>query len=295
MATNRWGPFGTTDEDWPDQPDEHGVRHLHLSMRKPRSENERSATWLYAATALLGLLAIGLFVVSFAAQDRYVFSAKHESLPSVIEALSLDVGMAVFSLLALALAWRGLSARTERVLVVTCALASAGMNYAAANGGSPRSVAAYVMPPLLLAVVVDRVVAVVRRHVLGGTETSAWSGAGRVALYGLRFVLAAPSTATGLRRQVLDMTPLPGAPVKVKSIAAGTSPNGTRLVVSRSDSKTSKFLKDVEDHYGPLAQIDPKQVSQISTALAPRVDLNIGSARSVLGDRVKAAQNGHSL
>ena len=37
---------------------------------------------------------------------------------------------------------------------------------------------------------------------------------GRVALYGLRFVLAAPSTATGLRRQVLDMTPLPAADVE---------------------------------------------------------------------------------
>src|SRR5262249_39731313 len=35
---------------------------------------------------------------------------------------------------------------------------------------SPRSVAAYVLAPLTLAVVVDRVVAVIRRHVLAGDE-----------------------------------------------------------------------------------------------------------------------------
>ena len=162
-----------------------------------------------AATVLLGLLAVGLFVVSLAAQYRYVFSAKHQALPSVIEAVGLDAGMTIFSLLALGLARAGQSARIERALVIACALGSAAMNYAAANDGSPRSVAAYVMPPVFLAVVVDRVVAVVRRHVLGDSERSAWTGFGRVALYVLRFVLAMPSTAKGLRRQVLILTPLP--------------------------------------------------------------------------------------
>ena len=162
-----------------------------------------------AAAVLLGLLAVGLFVVSLAAQYRYVFDAKHQALPSVIEAVGLDVGMTIFSLLALGLARAGQSARVERALVIACALGSAAMNYAAANDGSPRSVAAYVMPPVFLAVVVDRVVAVVRRHVLGDSDRSAWTGFGRVALYALRFVLAMPSTAKGLRRQVLILTPLP--------------------------------------------------------------------------------------
>ena len=117
--------------------------------------------------------------------------------------------MTIFSLLALGLARAGQSARIERALVIACALGSAAMNYAAADDGSPRSVAAYVMPPVFLAVVVDRVVAVVRRHVLGDSERSAWTGFGRVALYVLRFVLAMPSTAKGLRRQVLILAPLP--------------------------------------------------------------------------------------
>src|SRR6266568_3671522 len=102
-------------------------------------------------------------------------------------------------------------------LLVACALGSAGQNYAAADVTSPRSVAAYLAPSLFLALVVDRVVAVVRRHVLGDAERSVWATAGRGAarlglplLYLLRFVLAPPSTAKGVRRLVLDAAPVPG-------------------------------------------------------------------------------------
>ena len=65
---------------------------------------------------------------------------------------------------------------------MVCALGSAAMNYAAADVTSARSVAAYVMPPVFLAIVTDRVVAVVRRHVLGDEERSAWAAVGRAAL-----------------------------------------------------------------------------------------------------------------
>ena len=87
-----------------------------------------------AATILLGLLAAGLFVVSLAAQYRYVFAVKHQSVPSAIEAVGLDVGMIVFSLLALGLAMAGQSARIERALIVICAVTSAGQNYARGGG-----------------------------------------------------------------------------------------------------------------------------------------------------------------
>ena len=80
------------------------------------------------------------------------------------------------------------------------------MNVAAADVASPRSVAAYAVAPVALAVVVDRVVAVIRRRVLADREPSAWitvdrtaTAAGRIAglvlLYCLRFALAAPETA----------------------------------------------------------------------------------------------------
>ena len=78
-----------------------------------------------AAAVLLGLLAAGLFVVSLAAQYRYLIAERHQTVPSIIEAVGLDVGMAIFSLLALGLAMAGQSARVERALIVACALGSA--------------------------------------------------------------------------------------------------------------------------------------------------------------------------
>jgi len=97
------------------------------------------------------------------------------------------------------------------------------MNVSAADVASPRSVAAYVVAPLALAAVVDRVVAVIRRHVLADAEPSAWITVGRAAaaaaritglalLYCLRFALAPPETARGLRQMVLDAAPLPALP-----------------------------------------------------------------------------------
>jgi hypothetical protein len=140
----------------------------------------------------------------------------------MIEASGLDAGMIVFSLLALGLARAGQPARTERALILVCALASAGMQYEAADTTSPRSLAVYVMPPVFLAVVVDRVIAVVRRWVTGDTERSAWLVLGRAALaagrlaalvllYLLRLVLDPIATAKGLRRGVLRAAPLPGS------------------------------------------------------------------------------------
>jgi hypothetical protein len=174
------------------------------------------------AAVLLGLLDAGLFAVSLAAQYQYIFHAKHQSWPAVIEAVALDAGMVIFSLLALGLARGRQSAPVERALIVVCALGSAAMNYGAADVSSVRSVAAYVMPPVFLAIVTDRVIATVRRHMLGmEAERSAWAvighlvlvvlaGAGKALLYGLRLVLAPRSTLSGARSLVLLATPLPG-------------------------------------------------------------------------------------
>jgi hypothetical protein len=246
-----------------------------------------------AAAVLLAILAAGLFVVSLAAQYRYVLAVKHQSLPSAIEAVGLDAGMAVFSLLALGLAMAGQSARIERALIVVCAVASAGQNYAAADVSSPRSVAAYVMPPLFLALVVDRVVAVVRRHVLGAEERSVWAtigrtvafagrGAGLVLLYGLRFVLAPPSTGAGLRRVVLNAAPVPAPPVKVISLteALPIDPPVTEPAELAGASKKARLAWWYErdaDHGNRAA------VAAVARRLAPKVDLSEGTARAYLG------------
>ena len=205
------------------------IRRLAGAERAPGSR------LVLAATVLLGLLAAALFVVTLNAQYKYVFTVKQQSAPSMIEAASLDLGMAIFTLLALGLAMAGQAARIERALIVACALGSAAQNYAAADVSSPRSVAAYVAPALFLALVVDRVVAVIRRHVLGGAEGSVWATVGRalavmarafavVLLYGLRFLLAPPSTGAGLRQVVLNATPLPAAPARAELPAAEEVP-----------------------------------------------------------------------
>ena len=262
------------------------------------------------AATLLFVLGVGLFGVSLAAQYAYIFRERHQHLASLTEAVALDVGMLIFSLLALGLARAGKSARVERVLITACAAGSAVMNYAAADIVSPRSVLAYTMPPVFLAVVVDRVVAVVRRHVLGEDERSPWAGFGRVALYLVRFTLAPPSTAKGLRRALLNSTPLPSvasestghgvnAPGQpridaspARSKPAVTSRKSSGPGRGRSGSKTSQFLQLVRDIHGPFTEMSLADVYRISAELAPKAELDPGSARTALRRAVLAARPG---
>jgi Protein of unknown function (DUF2637) len=254
---------------------------------------EPGSALIAVATGLLFLLGAGLFAVSLNAQYRYVFHAKHQSAASWAEALSLDVGMAIFSLLALGLARAGKPARVERVLIMACAAASSVMNFAAADDTSPKSVLAYVMPPVFLAVVTDRVVSVARRHVHGTGERSPWLAAGRVALYALRLAVALPSTAAGLRRWLLASTPLPGAQEPAVAPGARTAINGSRGPASgRAGSKTSRFLALVAERRGPLADFPLEDVSRTCTELAPKAGLDPGAARTALRKAVLAARDG---
>ena len=195
------------------------------------------ARLIWASTAGLAVLALATFYVSFRAQFTFMYAVKHQDLPALIEALIADVAMVVCSLLALGMARAGQSAKVARLLVVVFSGLSAGMNYLAADVASFRSVAVYVMPPVVFAVCTDQVVCVVRRHGLGIAEDSAWPVPGRVALavvrlagvialYGLRFILAPAQTARGLRRMVLAAAPLPGAgPDRTAAeVTPGTAP-----------------------------------------------------------------------
>jgi hypothetical protein len=168
------------------------------------------------------------------------------------------------------------------------------MNFAAANDASPKSVLAYVMPPVFLAVVADRVVSVARRHVLGEDERSPWLAAASLVLYALRLVLAPASTAAGLRCWLLLKTPLPGARAPVltparrpKGIGGRPGPAG-----QRAGSKTARFLALVEQRHGPLADFPPGQVARTCTELAHEVGLDAGAARTALRRAVLAAQDG---
>ena len=241
MSARTWEPFGIPDEQY-DEP-RNGVRlvNLNLGSRGEQDRAERPGGGLIrTAAVLLFALGLGLLAVSFAAQYAYVDAQRHQHVASVIEAGALDVGMVIFSLLALGLARAGLAAKAERGLIVACAAGSAVMNYAAADVTSPRSVLAFCMPPIFLAVVVDRVVVTVRRHVLGMREgRSPWAALGRITLYALRFALAPWPTATGLRRFVLAAAPLPA----IAPSAAGADTLGKSGLTWRSSGRLGETAR----------------------------------------------------
>jgi hypothetical protein len=280
----------------------------------------RRGTWLVnTATALLFALGGGLLYVSFRAQFVFIFATKHASRASIIEALALDAGMVIFSLLALGLARSGQNAKVERVLILACAVGSSVMNYAASDAASIRSVLVYVMPPLFLAVVTDRVIAGIRRHWTGDSERSAWSVAGYVtgkaALYSLRTILAPRESLKGIRRYVLESAPLPQIPAPVKVLSIGSSSQESEalnpghsarttapsLVVnansvnSGSRSRRGSQVASTATEKAPSkkdsllalyrahgAYGDREKASRIASELAPQVGLQAGTARTYI-------------
>ena len=255
-------------------------QRLQASVRRRAGTGRGPGSVLIGAAAwLLALIGGGALYVSFSAQYTYILSVRRQGTASVIEALLLDLLMIVFTLLALGLSRAGQSARAERALILLCAAASSYMNVSAADVASPRSVTAYAVAPLALAVVVDRVVAVIRRHVLADAEPSAWTTVGRAAaatartaglvlLYLLRFALAAPETARGLRRMVLDAAPLPA--LRQAPVPEALEPRRTKKAVLLA-------LYRAHPHYG-----DRSQTSRVAAELAPRAGLQAGTARSYL-------------
>ena len=254
-----------------------GERLIPDVGRRAGTARAPGSVLIAVAAWLLAFVGGGALFVSFSAQYAYIFSVRRQDVASVIEALLLDLLMIVFTLLALGLSWAGQSARAERILILACAVASSYMNVSAADVASPRSVAAYAIAPVALAIVVDRVVAVIRRHVQADQEPSAWSTlrraaaaaariAGRVLLYCLRFALAAPETARGLRRMVLDAAPLPALPDVLAPEATG-----------RPRTKKAVLLALYRAHpdYG-----DRGTASRVAAELAPQAGLQAGTARS---------------
>ncbi len=271
-----------------------GERLVTNARRIAGTERAPGSALIAAAAWLLVVIGAGALYVSFSAQRKYVFGARHQDAASVIEALLLDVLMIVFTLLALGLSRAGKSSRTERALILACAMASAYMNVSAADTASPRSVVAYAVAPVALAVVVDRVVAVIRRHVLGDDEASAWTAlghavvtvvrlAGLVLLYSLRFILAGPETARGLRRMVLAAAPLPGPqrealpPGDVPAIEPPTA--GPPELAGKSKKAKLAYWYQRDPAYG-----DRSQAARAAERLAPLAGLKANTARAYIAE-----------
>ena len=269
------------------------------SGRAPGSRVIAFATWL------LALLGAGLMYVSFDAQYQFILAQKGARAASLIEAAMLDAGMVILSALGIGLARAGKPSGSVRFLIMICAGASAGMNLAAADPASWRSVAAYVAAPVFLAVITDRVIAVIRQHVLPLDAESAWAPLGRaavaglrlaavMALYLLRTVLAPSGTLRGLRQMVLDAAPVPGMtgsrqvcgeplsmPRPIKSTDEARAPVSP---VTGFGTKKAAFLSRYRAHpeYG-----NRSAAGRVAAELAPLAALQAGTGRTYIAEELR--------
>jgi hypothetical protein len=265
--------------------------------RRGPGEARPGSRLIAAGTVLLFAVMAGLLAVSYAAQYRYILGQRHQHVASLIEAGALDVLLIIFSLLALGLARAGLPAKTERALVLVFAAGSALMNYAASDVTSPRSVAAYVMPPVALAIVADRCVAATRRHVLGMRDgRSPWAVAGTAAarvarfaglsvLYALRLLADRRGTCAGIRAAILNATPLPELAAAAGDEDQDDEKPGRECRRGggrrhRSGPSKKSILLDL--YRGHQAYGDRARVSPVAAELAPQAGLQAGTARSYL-------------
>jgi hypothetical protein len=210
----------------------------------------------------------------------------------------------VFSILGIALARLGRRALIERALVCVCAAWSCAMNAADADLSSPRSIAAFVMPPVLFAITSDRLVSVIRRTALGPAadaeaQRSAWRTGGLAVLYAVRLVAAPASTVRGARLALLQATPVPDAVMTAGEGRDRPAPQRNkrgRPAGPGGPSKAEQLIR-LAGERRDLATIPLERVSRLATELASDISYHPGTARRVLlahvrhlqGDRAAAA------
>jgi len=275
-----------------------GAAAISRPVTRPRAS--ASGVLLAAASLLLAALSVAMGAVSWHAQYAYIYAVKHERLASALEAFGLDCGAVVFSILGIALARLGRRAVIERALVCICAAGSCAMNAAGADLGSPRSVGAFVMPPVLFAITSDRLVSVIRRIGLGPaadaeSQRSAWRTGGMALLYLLRLTAAPASTMRGARRALLDATPLPTASAGPSATARQQPRRAAARCKDMSrpggGTKAAQLISLAAQRH-ELATIPLEKVSGLATELAGQIGYHPGTARRVLLRHVRQLQRG---
>jgi hypothetical protein len=163
---------------------------------------------------------------------------------------------------------------------------------------------------VFLAIITDRVISVIRRHVLPGDTESAWAWLGRAtiaaarlailaALYMLRTVLAPTETAKGLRQMVLDAAPVPGmtqVAAAAPAIARPDEPDdhddhtgdepgtpGDEPAIEFATKKQA-FLSRYRGHpqYGIR-----EAAAGVAAELAPLAGLQAGTGRTYIAEELK--------
>lgn len=313
-----WTPFGTTEDDWKAAPvngTPHGreQRIVNVKFGPGKKPGDRAGRWLTGAMLALGVLAAAAAVVSFDAQYRMVYAAKHVAAIAALEAGVPDVSAVVFAALGIALALHGRRAVRARLLNAGAIATSIGMNALAAGTGW-RDMAIWVMPPVAYALASDTCIGVIRSVTItrqhgGGLdgETTLLGVVARAALWVLRFGLDRKGTWGALRGYVIGACPVPAPEPDEPAVPAITAAKLPAPLVFPPEpapapakpparrpkdgkSKTAQFLDLVKAEHGDLADIDLGDVYAISNELAPRVSLHPGSARAALRARIQDSQ-----
>ena len=288
MSAETWRPFGVDDREFDDAPARNGTRVLNVSLRQPRGEGtaaDRAATWLRAAMAALGLLAAAAAVVSFEAQYRMVFAAKHVAPIAALEAAIPDVAALVFASLGIALALHGRQAIRARVLNVGAVATSIAMNMLAAGHGF-RDLAIWVMPPVAYALASDTAIGVIRSHAiarqrelreaLAGDETTPLAVLGGFLLWVLRLALDRSGTWRGFRAWVVDSCP----------VAPGATP---AAVIAASEEASRAIEATAQDAEAQVAAARAEAGERIAAAIQGR-DQAVAAAQRQMDEAFARAQ-----
>ena len=122
---------------------------------------------------------------------------------------------------------------------------------------------------------------------MGGCRPRAWppraKGLGLVLLYLLRLVLAPPSTAKGLRRWLLAVTPLPEADERTEQ--QDNDDKEPPELEGASKRARLAWWYERDPAYG-----DRAAVAAAAKRLAPLVDLGEGTARAYIGQILAGLQ-----
>ena len=277
---------------------------------------DRPARWLTASMLALAVLAAAAAVVSYAAQYRMVFAAKGVAAVAALEAAIPDVAALIFATLGIALALHGRRAIRARVLNVAAVATSVAMNVLAAGHGW-RDLAIWAMPPVAYALASDTAIGVVRAWAiarqkalnvaLADDEATPLAILGGLLLWLLRLGLAPVSTLAGFRAWVLEECPVaPGrrgrpaprepdaeiAPRPAQAIAAPGQPARPGRAGERGRDEDRPVPGPGRRSLRPARSFPLRDVSRVSSELAPQVGLNPGAARAALRRHVQSLQNG---
>ena len=303
------GPAVSLDSAGPELPGQMPAGRSPAHMVRPIATPDRSGAWLRNASAGLCVLTAAAAAVSFTAQYRMVYGARHLAVVAGLEAAIPDVAAVVFACLGVALALHGRRAIRARALNVAAVGTSVFMNAMAASPGW-RSLAIWAMPPIAYALASDTLIGVVRAWViarhqalnarLADDETTPLAAVGGLILWLLRLAVAPVSTLAGFRAWVVEECPVAPGRRALRPAPEVTSAPARKAITRARPCETDRGRGRRPPGSWPWPPtgmahwpaFPSTQVSKLSAELAPQVGLNTGSARAALRQAVLAAQDG---